>query len=337
MARPKKKHTDPQESMEDLLVNTVALYSFPYDDRDGERESELPSLREVADQLETTVLRVRKLLITAEYFSTAVSRQVQQMAAEGNSVEAVMRVAGLKRASVYSYLPYVGLAFNLEQTTVNADRHRLFRKRLKAVEALAEYAGTGVVTKCAEATGETEYLCKEDAGDRYGDLEDEPVCHSNAEVADRTDCLIKARLQDELECLWKAVLAFEGYPFRTAGRGKTPGLKFSYQVKQDKDGMPVGEIIICRKDRMPVGEFKVSRKDKMAVIESKDIGKEGRSVGVIKFNCKEKTITRATIELAYRRAKAMGGVVAGPEELAVFGASYLYPLLVRFGVIGHPK
>ena len=66
MARPKKKSANPQQSMEELLANTVALYSIPYDDRDGERDSELPSLRTVADQLGTTVLRVRKLLITAE-------------------------------------------------------------------------------------------------------------------------------------------------------------------------------------------------------------------------------------------------------------------------------
>lgn len=242
MARPKKKNSNPQQSMEVLLANTVALYGIPYDDRDGERDSELPSLRTVADQLETTVLRVRKLLITAEYFSTAVSRQVQQMVAEGNSVETVMRVTGLKRASVYSYLPYVGLAFNLEQTTVNADRHRLFRKRLKAVEALQQHIG----------------------------------------------------LRDELECLWKAVLAFEGYPFRASGRGKTPGVKFSYQVKRSKGGQPDGEI---------------------------------------KVNRKEKAVTHATIELAYRRAKAMCGVVTGPKKLGVCGASYLYPMLVRFGVI----
>ena len=189
-----------------------------------------------------------------------------------------MRVTGLKRASVYSYLPYVGLAFNLEQTTVNADRHRLFRKRLKAVEALERCAGTLVVTKCTETTGEaerriagkTKYLCKEDADVRYGDL------------------------SDETECLWRAVLAFEGYPFRTAGHGKTQGVKFSYQVKRSKDGQPVGEI---------------------------------------KVSSKAKTITRATIELAYRRAKEMGGVVTGPKKLGVFGASYLYPLLVRFGVV----
>ena len=115
----------------------------------------------------------------------------------------------------------------------------------------------------------TKYLCKEDDDARYGVF------------------------VDETECLWRAVLAFEGYPFRTSGRGKTPGVKFSYQVKRSKDGQPVGEI---------------------------------------KVNRTEKTITRATIELAYRRAKAMSGVVTEPKKLGVFGASYLYPILVRFGV-----
>ena len=43
MARSKKKNSNPQQSMEELLANTVALYSLPYDDRDGERDVELPS------------------------------------------------------------------------------------------------------------------------------------------------------------------------------------------------------------------------------------------------------------------------------------------------------
>lgn len=59
----------------------------------------------------------------------------------------------------------------------------------------------------------------------------------------------------------------------------------------------------------------------------------GQPDGEIKVNRKENAITRATIELAYRRAKAMCGVVTGPKKLGVFGASYLYPMLVRFGVI----
>lgn len=135
MARPKKKISDPALSMEQLLNKAVDLFQEPYDDRD-ERESSLPSLRAVVDQMNTTILRVRKLLITAEYFSTETSRTVQTLVAEGKSVEEIMDVTGLGRASVNSYLPYKNLAFLLDQTTVNADRHRVFRRRVKAMKLL---------------------------------------------------------------------------------------------------------------------------------------------------------------------------------------------------------
>ena len=126
--------------MEALLKKAVELFREPYDDRD-ERDVDLPSLRTVADQLNTTILRTRKLLITAEYFSTGTSRMVQEMAAEGRTIAEIMDVTELSRASINSYLPYKNLAFNLDQTTVNADRHRLFRRRVKAVEELKTHAG----------------------------------------------------------------------------------------------------------------------------------------------------------------------------------------------------
>lgn len=47
---------------------------------------------------------------------------------------------------------------------------------------------------------------------------------------------------------------------------------------------------------------------------------------------KEKSITRATVELAYRRARELQ-VVTGPKKLGVFGASYLYPVFLRLGII----
>jgi hypothetical protein len=49
---------------------------------------------------------------------------------------------------------------------------------------------------------------------------------------------------------------------------------------------------------------------------------------------KEKSITRATVELAYQ--KVSSGRITGPKQLGAFGASYLYPMFVRFGIIGKP-
>ena len=48
---------------------------------------------------------------------------------------------------------------------------------------------------------------------------------------------------------------------------------------------------------------------------------------------KEKSITRATVLLAYRRACELGGIVPCPKALGVFGASYLYPVFREIGVI----
>lgn len=51
---------------------------------------------------------------------------------------------------------------------------------------------------------------------------------------------------------------------------------------------------------------------------------------------KDKSITRATMELAYRKAVALlasGESVDGPKKLGTFGASYLYPLFIALGII----
>ncbi len=51
---------------------------------------------------------------------------------------------------------------------------------------------------------------------------------------------------------------------------------------------------------------------------------------------KEKSITRSTVVLAYEKAVELGGAVKGPKTLGCFGASYLYPVFVRLGVIQLP-
>lgn len=55
--------------------------------------------------------------------------------------------------------------------------------------------------------------------------------------------------------------------------------------------------------------------------------------GEIFVDRKEKSITESSVKICYERAVAMNGDVSGPKKLGVFGASYLYPILVRLGVI----
>ena len=51
---------------------------------------------------------------------------------------------------------------------------------------------------------------------------------------------------------------------------------------------------------------------------------------------RDKSITRATVELSYYNAVKLlrrGEIVDGPKKLGTFGASYLFPIFLRLGVI----
>lgn len=140
----KKKITDPTASMEELIQRAVQLAEAPFT---PDRKPELPSLRSVAEKLGTTVIRTRKLLITANYFTSPTATTVQKLKAEGKSIEEIGAALRLKPAAVYGYLPYENLAYNLPQTTSNADRH----KRYRATKKLKEVVDTGSIEKISAA------------------------------------------------------------------------------------------------------------------------------------------------------------------------------------------
>ena len=48
---------------------------------------------------------------------------------------------------------------------------------------------------------------------------------------------------------------------------------------------------------------------------------------------KEKSITKATVMKAYGKAVELDGFVKGPKILGTFGASYLFPIFVKMGLI----
>ena len=72
------------------------------------------------------------------------------------------------------------------------------------------------------------------------------------------------------------------------------GLAFTYIIRERRDGVLGGELFISRK---------------------------------------EKSITQSTVFMAFHKALELGGVVTGPKKLGTFGASYLYPVFIRLGVI----
>ena len=112
-------------------------------------------------------------------------------------------------------------------------------------------------------------------------------------------------LPDATFYLWKAVIIFEGYTFSTSGRGKREGVKFKYTVS--RSGGAGG------------------RKYSGECVEG--FGNE------MWIDGKEKSISRSTVDLAFKNARR--GSITGPKKLGVPGAdSYLFPVFVRFGVIG---
>ena len=117
--------------------------------------------------------------------------------------------------------------------------------------------------------------------------------------------------------LWRCVVAFEGHTFQTSGRESRPGISFSYMISRTAD-QKGGE-------RRYSGENVDGYGNELWVTTSS---------GTADAQKLKKSISRSTVELGYRRAVEMHGVVKGPKSLNITGsASYLWAMLREFGMI----
>lgn len=119
------------------LVSAIAQSYGSYDDRKEDVHD--PSLNALAEEYDLNVLKVRKILITAEAYSTAKSRRIALLASRGLSVKEIAEKVGLSKASVNSYLPYENTAYKLPETSVEADRAKAYRIRNTAVKTLCRH------------------------------------------------------------------------------------------------------------------------------------------------------------------------------------------------------
>lgn len=258
MARPPKhpEHKEQTEKlMNNLLDSLVQLWT-------SENE---PQLQSIAEELEMSAAKVRKLLITAgvrddkTYYSSPVADHVLQLWREKKTVAEIAAATGLSRSSVTGYTPHSKIIYSLDTLSTEAERIKLFRSRKTAVEEL--------------------------------------ILHSD--------------LPDVSEYLWKCICLFENYPFKTSGRGKdhSGATKFRYMVS--KEGGSGGRHY-----------------------SGQSVDGYGNELWI---EGKEKSISRSTVELAYRNGRGIQqseGCVSGPKRLQVPGASsYLYVMFLRFGVI----
>lgn len=120
--------------------------------------------------------------------------------------------------------------------------------------------------------------------------------------------------QDASLHLWQLIIDYEGTAFVTAGRGSRPGVEFTYEISRSSRAT----------GRHYSGQSIEGYGNEMWIITA-----DGQR--------KKKSISRSTVELAYRNAleeQEQSGFVAGPRKLGVPGVrSNLYAMFLRFGAI----
>ena len=251
----KQKHPEHKEKaaalMNELLDEIVAVWT-------AEKE---PELKAIAEEIELSPAKLRKLLITAGerdkriYYESPAATQIVWLKNEGKTIAEIQQIMGLSYTSVQGYLPHKTV-YNLATMSAECERIRLFRRRKEAVSELQSHLG----------------------------------------------------LPDESVWLWRCVIAFENYPFKTAGRGGKGGVKFKYTVSRNTGAG----------GRHYDGETVPGFGNELWVTTG---GEE-----------KQKSISRSTVDLALKRIREKE--IAGPKALGVPGAgSYLYAMFVRFGLI----
>ena len=137
--RPKKRpEYDREREIDNLVQQAVTLFELPFDDRD-ERPPDAPSINHVSLEMSISRVKVRKLLITAGYYSSIASREIQGLHDIGLPIEQISERTGLKKQTVNSLLPYRKGVYNLEDPPRYAEKCRIFRKRKEACALLAEH------------------------------------------------------------------------------------------------------------------------------------------------------------------------------------------------------
>ena len=132
----KPKHPEHKQQaeklMNELLDGVVEIWT-------GMKE---PQLNKVSEELEMSVAKVRKLLITAgvqdgeRYYENAVADRVLKLWKEKKTVAEISKETGLSKSSVTGYLPHSKIIYSLETMSTEAERIKLFRSRQQACENL---------------------------------------------------------------------------------------------------------------------------------------------------------------------------------------------------------
>lgn len=118
--RKKLKPNLNLEEIQQLLIDTVVeMYDAGF------------SMRGIGTELSLSQMKVRKILITAGAYTSERCEEIQDYYKNGYRVEEIAEICHMTQSSVYSYLAYETVIYNLEEKSVNADRQARYRERKK--------------------------------------------------------------------------------------------------------------------------------------------------------------------------------------------------------------
>lgn len=217
MGRAKKNpEYDPEKVMEQLTNCIVNAYGTGTDNN---------SLRKISEQFGITLMKTRKILITAGVYHTEISDQINSLWEDNWSISDIMKETGLSRSSVHSYLPYTKVIYNAEELSLYARRCRTYRKRKQAVQKLQSCMG-GLMEILEEALWNT---IKVFSGYFFETAEGERFCYN---VSGDEILVLKSResiTRADVTIALKEILKLNGV-VESLQNMKVPGAGYLYPV-----------------------------------------------------------------------------------------------------------
>jgi len=128
---------DAEQLMNSLLDDLVSLWT----------EQENPELKSIAEEIELSPAKIRKLLITAgvrdkkTYYESPVADHILTLHQQGRKVDDIVRLTGLSKSSVVGYLPHTKIVYSLDTMSAESERIRLYRARQQAVAVFHIHTG----------------------------------------------------------------------------------------------------------------------------------------------------------------------------------------------------
>ena len=140
-------------------------------------------------------------------------------------------------------------------------------------------------------------------------------------MRNREKILEELRAEQSEDALWAAVIAFQGYKFRTYS-----GLVFSYSLKKGRCRGNAESGVAKEQDEA----YKKDKACKQGGVYTKELFIDRRE--------NSKSLAWSSVLLAFHNIPCIGSVVDRPKALGdIRGVTYIYAMFYRFGLIDAPE